>query len=121
MTATPLLDVQVAPGLRYFAGLQSVTVYDYNAADIALPHYMRHYPKLTESSVQCQGKRDACPGLVAITALNCSGAEGCRFSGLTMISASGECQTAVGKDSALHACMHATHMLESHSESTVVA
>eukprot|EP01052_Picozoa_sp_SAG31_P026775 SAG31_NODE_2453_length_5662_cov_161.116442_3_plen_288_part_00 len=80
---------KVAPGLHYFEGLQSVTIYDYSAADIAMPHYMRPYPKLTKSSVQCEGKSDGCPGLVAVTALNCSGALGCRFSGLTIISASG--------------------------------
>ena len=89
VTATPLLDVQVAPGLEYFAGLQSITIYDYNGADIMMPHYMRPYPALNRSSVECNGRTSMCPGLVAITALNCSGALWCRLSGLTMISASG--------------------------------
>jgi hypothetical protein len=71
VTATPLLDVQVAPGLEYFSGLQSVTIYDYNAADLSMPHYMRSYPALTKSSVECQGKVSMCPGLVAVTSLNC--------------------------------------------------
>ena len=91
MAATPLLDVQAAPGLKYFAGLQSTTIIDYNGADVLEPHYMGNYPKLTPQSVQCEGKIGSCPGLVAITALNCSGESSgyCRFSGLTIISASG--------------------------------
>ena len=72
VTATPMLDVQVAPGLEYFAGLQSVTIYDYSAADISMPHYMRPFPALTKSSVECQGKIGMCSGLVAVTALNCA-------------------------------------------------
>ena len=89
VSATPLLDIQVAPNVKYFAGLQQVTVYDYNAADVAMPNYMRSYPALTPHSVQCQGKKSQCPGLVAIVAVNCSGAAGCKLSGLMMISASG--------------------------------
>jgi hypothetical protein len=89
VSATPLLDVQVAPGLEYFAGLQAVTIYDYNAADVSEPHYMRDYPALTPESVKCEGKIGQCPGLVAITALNCSGATGCALDGLTIIAASG--------------------------------
>ena len=85
----PLFDVQVAPGLKYFAGVQSITIYDYNGADVTMPHYMGNYPALTPASVQCEGKTGQCPGLVGVTALNCSGARGCKFSGLTMISASG--------------------------------
>jgi hypothetical protein len=50
--ASPLFDVQVAPGLEYFAGLQSITIYDYSAADVNMPHYMRGYPALTPESVQ---------------------------------------------------------------------
>lgn len=96
VTATPLLDVQVAPGLRYFSGLQAVTVYDYNAADIMMPHYMRPYPALAKSSYQCEGKTSMCPGQVAVTAINCSGALGCRFSGLTMIACSGKTVPSVG-------------------------
>ena len=54
-----------------------------------MPHYMGNYPALTPASVQCEGKTGQCPGLVGVTSLNCSGARGCKFSGLTMISASG--------------------------------
>jgi hypothetical protein len=52
---------------------------------------MGHYPKLSPESVQCQGRLGQCPGLVGITALNCSGESSgyCRFSGLTIISSSG--------------------------------
>ena len=34
VSAVPLFDVQVAPGLKYFAGVQSITIYDYNGADV---------------------------------------------------------------------------------------
>jgi hypothetical protein len=89
VSATPLLDVQVASGLEYFAGLQAVTIYDYNAADVNMPHYMGDYPALSPQSVHCEGKTGQCPGLVAVTALNCSGATGCAIDGLTVIAASG--------------------------------
>jgi hypothetical protein len=89
VAATPLLDVQVAPGLEYFAGLQAVTIYDYNAADVNMPHYMGGYPALTPTSVHCEGKTSQCPGLVAVAALNCSGVASCALDGLTIIAASG--------------------------------
>ena len=85
----PLLDVQVKPGLRYFSGLQSVTVSDYNGADIMEPHYLGKYPHLDPASVGCVNRTAQCPGLVSIVALNCSRVPGCTLSGITLTSASG--------------------------------
>lgn len=42
-----MMNLQVAPGLKYFAGLQSVTIYDYNGADVVMPSYMGPFPALT--------------------------------------------------------------------------
>ena len=89
VSATPLLDVQAAPGLEHFAGLQQVTIYDYNGADVTMPHYMRSYPALDPASVQCEGKSGQCSGLVGICALNCSGIPDCKLDGLTIIASSG--------------------------------
>jgi hypothetical protein len=89
VSATPLLDVQVARGLPAFMGVQSVTIIDFNAADVMMPHYLRKYPQLTPASVGCEGRWSQCPGLVGVTALNCSHVPGCRLSGITIISASG--------------------------------
>ena len=91
VSATPLLDVQAAPGLKYFAGVQSTTIVDFNSADTLEPHYMENYPSLRPAK-GCPGRDcQSASGLVGITSLNCSGESSgyCRLSGLTIISASG--------------------------------
>ena len=89
VSASPLLDLQVAPGLKHFAGLQSINILNYNGADTMEPHYLRRYPDLNPKSVGCTNRTFDCPGLVGITALNCSKAPGCKLSGLTILTASG--------------------------------
>ena len=69
--------------------ITSGRIYDYNAADVHMPHYTTEYPALTPESVHCEGKTGQCPGLVPVVALNCSGAVSCALDGLTIIAASG--------------------------------
>ena len=69
VSASPLLDVQVAPWVKSFVGIQSVSVINYNGADIMEPHYLRPYPRLTPASVGCANRTSQCPGLVPIVAL----------------------------------------------------
>lgn len=40
-SATPLLDIQVAPGVKQFEGLESVTISDFSAADRLTPRCER--------------------------------------------------------------------------------
>ena len=87
-SASPLFDVQAAPGLKFFSGVQAVTIVDYSGADPTAPHYMRPYPALTAESVGCKDLTGRCVGLVAVVGLNCSSVPGCRLSGLTMIAVS---------------------------------
>ena len=93
-SAAPLFDVQVAPGLSRFAGVQAVTILDYLGSDATAPHYLRQYPALTAASVGCKDLTGLCVGLTPIVALNCSTCsgrlckDGCRLSGLTVIATS---------------------------------
>ena len=73
--------------VKHFAGLQSINILNYNGADTMEPHYLRRYPDLNPKSVGCTNRTFDCPGLVGITALNCSKAPGCKLSGLTILTA----------------------------------
>ena len=80
-----MFDVQGAPGVHAFTGVQALTIIDYSGADPTAPHYLRKYPALTAESVGCTDLLGRCVGLVPIVALNCSGAPHCKLSGLTLI------------------------------------
>jgi hypothetical protein len=94
-SATPLLDVQVKPGVTDFMGLQSITITEYSGADDNPPYYLGQYPHLLKScsdpAVDNTGypQRFACNQLVPIVGLNCSDAPNCALDGLTIIGASG--------------------------------
>jgi hypothetical protein len=83
--ATPWFDVQSAPDVHAFSGVQALTIIDYSGADPTAPHYLKKYPALTAESVGCKDLLGRCVGLVPIVALNCSGAPHCKLSGLTLI------------------------------------
>jgi hypothetical protein len=82
LSATPLLDVQVAPGLRGTMGVQSVNIVGYRPDDTIAPNYLNNgqYPALVAEGTH--GKKN--DGLVPVIALNCSGAPGCHLDGVTI-------------------------------------
>lgn len=84
-SATPLLDVQVAPGLSGTMGVQAVTITGYRPDDTVAPNYLNdgRYPALVPPGTVAA--RNA--GLVPVVALNCSGAPGCHLDGVTISSA----------------------------------
>ena len=82
-SATPLLDVQVAPGLSGTMGVQAVTITGYRPDDTVAPNYLSGYPALVPPGTTAPHNG----GLVPVVALNCSGAPGCHLDGVTISSA----------------------------------
>eukprot|EP01051_Picozoa_sp_SAG22_P002184 SAG22_NODE_96_length_20771_cov_33.186018_8_plen_321_part_00 len=84
LSATPLLDVQVAPGLSGTIGVQSVTVTGYRPDDTIAPNYLNdgRYPALVAPGTHAQKNN----GLVPVIALNCSRVPGCHLDGVTISS-----------------------------------
>lgn len=86
LSATPLLDVQVAPGLDGTIGVQSVTITGYRPDDTIAPTYLNDgmYPALVAPGTYA--KKNS--GLVPVVALNCSHVPGCHLDGVTITSGS---------------------------------
>ena len=86
-SATPLLDVQVAPGLSDGPYLQSITIQSFRPDDTVAPNYLNNgrYPDLVPPGAVA--KKDS--GLVPVVALNCStSVRGCHIDGITITSGS---------------------------------
>ena len=83
-SATPLLDVQVKPGIGGFEGIQQLTIQDYRPDDTTAPTYLnRGFPELVAPGTFATTNN----GLVPVVAVNCSGVPGCHLDGVQITAA----------------------------------